>query len=375
MVREIDLIAAIYDAASDPSRWDEVVKRIVEATNSLSGNLLFRQADAGGFTALYNVDPFYADAYIQTYHKSDPLRTLGWDIAPGEVRACSYTQTDSFRASAYYNEFGRPQGWVNLVAAGLVREPNALALLVLTRSAAAASMDPAEWSLMETVAPHLQRAAKVHQILSRAREASESLGAAAAAAGFAIFVLNADCRVLFANSKAEDLARRQLALRVEGGRLRATNAALSHQLDALARQGARPARGDAEIGGAIELSQSENRPPLLAHVIPLAASRAASIFDINHPAVAVFVVDPVANLDSATQCFAARFGLTGAETRLLGELIAGNGLLVAATKLKITEATARTHARHIFHKTETSRQSELIRQFFETASLVPPPSA
>src|SRR3984893_16063252 len=129
-----DLIAAIYDSVIDPSRWDEVVKRIVEATKSFSGNLLLQQADAGSLTALYNVDPFFADAYAQTYHKNDPLRTPDWSIAPGEVRACSYTQTDSFRASGYYNEFVRPQGWVDLVATGLVRAPNVFALLALTRS-------------------------------------------------------------------------------------------------------------------------------------------------------------------------------------------------------------------------------------------------
>jgi len=33
-----DLIAAIYDAVIEPSRWDEVVKRIVEATKSHSGS-------------------------------------------------------------------------------------------------------------------------------------------------------------------------------------------------------------------------------------------------------------------------------------------------------------------------------------------------
>jgi hypothetical protein len=70
-----DLIAAIYDAVTDPSRWDEVVKRIVEATKSFSGNLVLQQADAGSLTALYNVDPFFADAYSQTYHKNDPLKT------------------------------------------------------------------------------------------------------------------------------------------------------------------------------------------------------------------------------------------------------------------------------------------------------------
>jgi hypothetical protein len=214
-----DLIAAIYDSVIDPSRWDEVVKRIVEATKSFSGNLLLQQADAGSLTALYNVDPFFADAYAQTYHKNDPLRTPDWSIAPGEVRACSYTQTDSFRASAYYDEFVRPQGWVDLVATGLVRAPDAFALLVLTRSPDAMWVEPAEWHLLETLAPHLQRAAAIHALLARTRATANSL---AAAAGFAIFLLTGNCRVLFANSKAEDLVRRQTGLRYERGHLAAT---------------------------------------------------------------------------------------------------------------------------------------------------------
>jgi hypothetical protein len=200
MADDGDLIAAIYDSVIDPSRWDEVVKRIVEATKSFSGNLLLQQADAGSLTALYNVDPFFADAYAQTYHKNDPLRTPNWSIAPGEVRACSYTQTDSFRASAYYDEFVRPQGWVDLVATGLVRAPDAFALLVLTRSPDAMWVEPAEWHLLETLAPHLQRAAAIHALLARTRATANSL---AAATGFAVFVLTGTCRVLFANPKAE----------------------------------------------------------------------------------------------------------------------------------------------------------------------------
>ena len=47
--------------------------------------------------------------------------------------------------------------------------------------------------------------------------------------------------------------------------------------------------------------------------------------------------------------------------------LGGNGLLAAAARLKITEATARTHAKHVLAKTETNRQTELIRRFFETS--------
>jgi hypothetical protein len=124
MADDADLIAAIYDAIIDPSRWDEVVRRTVEATKSFSGNLVLQQAGAGSLTALYNVDPVVAAAYAQTYYKNDPLRTPAWSIAPGEVRGCSYTQTQWFKASAYYDEFVRPQGWVDLVVTGLACTPN-----------------------------------------------------------------------------------------------------------------------------------------------------------------------------------------------------------------------------------------------------------
>src|SRR5262249_6412648 len=111
----------------------------------------------------------------------------------------------------------------------------------------------------------------------------------------------------------------------------------------------------------------EDRPPLLAHVFPLAANRTVSMFDIDRPAVAVFVIDPSADFGAQIRRFGARFGLTFAETRVLGEIIGGNGLLAAAAKLKITEGTARCHANRILAKTGTTRQTELIRRFFETA--------
>jgi DNA-binding CsgD family transcriptional regulator len=132
--------------------------------------------------------------------------------------------------------------------------------------------------------------------------------------------------------------------------------------NALAREAARPGRGEGDIGGTIELSRGENRPPLLAH----AANRAGSIFDFERPAAALFIVDPYADL-GAHRRFAAQFGLTATETNVFAEVIGGKGLLSAAARLKISDATARWHAKHILAKTGTERQTELIRRFFESS--------
>ena len=261
----------------------------------------------------------------------------------------------------------RPQQQADVVGLGLLNGPSSLAHLVVLRSPDAIWVEPKEWNLLETLAPHLQRAAAIYELLARTRATTESLGAAVAAAGFAAFLLAGDCRVVFANAKAEDLARRGIGLRYQHGRLAATSPALAARPHALARQAACPKTGEGDIGGTIELSQGENRPPLVAHVIPLAPNRTVAIFDFDRPAAAVFIVDPAAGLGAQIQHFAARFGLTPAEMRVLAEIIGGNGLLAAAARLKIIEATARTHASHILGKTGANRQTELIRQFFETS--------
>lgn len=365
-----DLIAAIYDTAIDSSRWDEVVRRIVEATKSISGVVLAHQldslthhVDASRVEASYNVDPFYSDAFEKTYYKAsvNPLTPAAVALAPGEVLAASFiTQTDRFRATAFYNEFLRPQGCADCVGIGLCHTPAASEMLVLQRSPNATLVEPPEWHLLETIAPHLKRASELHQELARARALTGSLGAAVAAAGFAVFLLSEDSRILFANAKAEDLMRLG-ALRCEGGRLAGGTPPLTHRLHTLARHAAK-----GWSGGTLELPRSEDRP-LLAHVIPLAPHRALPIFDIDRPAAAVFIADPASNSGAQIRRFAERFGLTPGETRVLTEILAGSGLSAAAMALKITRATVRTHAQHIFEKTGTERQTELIRLFFETA--------
>jgi DNA-binding CsgD family transcriptional regulator len=367
MERDTDLIAAIYDAVIDPSGWEEVVKRIVEATKSVSGGLLVLERNAAHLSATHNVDPFYTHAYVEHWHRHNPLRAVEATVSPGELKTATHLfETETFRASAFFNEFLCPQGWADVVGVGLLRGPNSSGHLLVHRSPDAIWVEPKEWHLLETIAPHLKRAAEIHQLLALERGAKESLGAGVAAAGFAVFLLAKDCRVLFANAKAEDLVRCGKGLRYEHGRLAAKNSALTQRLRALAREAARPADADGDVGGTLELPCDEGRPPLAAHVFPLAADRAVFIFDIDRPSVAVFVVDPSTNLGAQVQRFGAKFGLTPAETRVAGEIIGGSGLLAAATRLNITEATARGHAKRIFGKTGTTRQTELIRHFFET---------
>jgi DNA-binding CsgD family transcriptional regulator len=213
----------------------------------------------------------------------------------------------------------------------------------------------------------LKRAAEIHQLLARERAAKESLGAGIAAAGFAAFLLSKHYRVVFANAKAEELLRRGGGLRCVHGRLVAATTALTERIAALVRGAAGIKDSEGDIGGTIELPCGAGRPALIVHLFPVAAIRTASMFDIERPAAALFVIDPAANFGAKIERFAELHGLTAAETKCVAELVRGKGVPAAAARLKIGESTARSHCQSIFFKTATTRQGELIRRFFDTA--------
>lgn len=55
------------------------------------------------------------------------------------------------------------------------------------------------------------------------------------------------------------------------------------------------------------------------------------------------------------------YRLTTAELRLVRAMAFGGALTAVASRLGISHATARTHLKHIFDKTQTRRQAELLQ--------------
>jgi DNA-binding CsgD family transcriptional regulator len=77
--------------------------------------------------------------------------------------------------------------------------------------------------------------------------------------------------------------------------------------------------------------------------------------------VIVFLSDPMAMPESVLGRLREAFGLTPTEAKISLSLASGEDLRRTAEQLDISTNTARTHLKHIFIKTETSRQSELVK--------------
>lgn len=76
----------------------------------------------------------------------------------------------------------------------------------------------------------------------------------------------------------------------------------------------------------------------------------------------IFLFDEAANPPPPMQLIAELYGLTPAECRLGEALMAGQSLAHYGEQAGLTRNTLKTQLRSLFNKTETARQSELVRR-------------
>jgi DNA-binding CsgD family transcriptional regulator len=88
-----------------------------------------------------------------------------------------------------------------------------------------------------------------------------------------------------------------------------------------------------------------------------------------HPAVCIIITDPETRTPLPSDRLRSAFGFTEAEAMLAALLATGEELRSAAAKLGITYGTARARLSEIFQKTDTRRQSELIRVILTTLAI------
>jgi DNA-binding CsgD family transcriptional regulator len=160
--------------------------------------------------------------------------------------------------------------------------------------------------------------------------------------------------ILFANQSAAELLVEADGMRREGDRLAATAPNVTAALRRLIVGG----NGRPAAGGRCVIARGEGRAPLSVTVVPLRGE--VSWVASRRFAVVIFISDPDRDLRMRGEALRRRFGLTRAETAFVFEIAKGDGLQAAACRLGVSINTARTHLSHVFSKTGTQRQAELV---------------
>jgi uncharacterized protein YhfF/DNA-binding CsgD family transcriptional regulator len=216
------------------------------------------------------------------------------------------------------------------------------------------------------VAPYLDRGMALLRQLGEQRRMAAALEAVLARIQTAVVTVGSKMGVGFTNLAAEALLRRSDGFRFRNGTLRTRWPADEQRLKAAV--GATCSRINRSgvcsnaigcqrgMGDLVSIFRDDGQPPYRVSVFPLKSSHAPANEAI------LFVDDPEQNsgLEQA-DLYSRAFCLTPAEARLAVHLASGSSLRETAEMLSVTYNTARAHLRAIFDKTDTHRQTELIR--------------
>ena len=181
-----------------------------------------------------------------------------------------------------------------------------------------------------------------------------------------VYLTHSVGRVVYLNQAAERQIQNGNVLRLESSRLtpldRVARTALTKAIDdAIAEEAATP-----DTGFSLALP-SRDGSGLVATILPLNRGERRNFSNTLTAMTAIFVQDPFVAPPFPGEAFAKLYGLTGSEVRVLLAMAPGLSVKEAAEVLGIGEPTAKTHLQHIYGKTGTSKQTELLHLFLRYA--------
>jgi DNA-binding CsgD family transcriptional regulator len=357
------LIGDIYDAALDPALWRPALEKITRfvggpASALVSHNTVSR---TGRFYYSWGDDPHYTKLYLEKYVRLNPAAPHLMLVGAGEVRSISdVVPFDEFRKSRLYLEWAKPQGYGDATTAVIEKSAMSVAHLTTVHFDRDGPADDGVRRRMQLIVPHVRRAVAIAEIIDLHRVDADTLADAVDALAAGVFLVREDAQIARANASGRAMLATRDILREAENTLVAIE---PHTRRALHDAIADALGGDVTLGSrgiAVPLV-SRNDDRYVAHVLPLTAG-ARRQAGLSHAAVAaVFVHKSALDRPLPLATIAEHFRLTPAEVRVLFAIVEVGGVPEAAPMLGISQATVKTHLKHLFQKTGARRQSDLVK--------------
>ncbi len=210
------------------------------------------------------------------------------------------------------------------------------------------------------VVQHLERAETTGSLLDQKTVEAETFGAVLDTLAVAVFLTDADLRIVHANTAGRTMLSEGDPVRSVGGLLTLPSPTSTTALSAAVAQvgNNEPATGPWRRHS-IPAPSSTGTPHAL-HVLPLKPSVPRRGLSASAVA-AIFVTPAVGSSFSSIDALTAQFDLTRTEARVLSKIAMGMTLRQVASSLNIEASTAKTHLLRNFSKTGTNRQVDLVR--------------
>jgi len=266
----------------------------------------------------------------------------------------------NLESSEFRNDWLNPQKLITGAAMTITQEQSRFMVMSFLHGDVADDIADRNVALLQSLQPHLLRAAQIQRQMAGARAKAQAVESAFDHMDRGVILLDTNGRSFYFNGRAQNcLARRDGLTLDHEGKILCREQRVQTKLDCAIAAAAATAAGSGHSAGDIIVIDRISSPlPWGVMVTPIPC-RALDL-GRSEGAVALFIVDPDQRPKLSVATSRALLGLTTAEARVAIALADGNTPEEIAEKQGISILTVRTHLRNAMAKTGINRLPELV---------------
>jgi DNA-binding CsgD family transcriptional regulator len=369
-----ELVAILYAAPLQPEKWQAFFDSLCAHTSVASGFMV--TAEPGGNNQILagggiNFDPAVFSLYNEYYGAKDPytepaIKHCGVGVIQGD----ELLSRTALIKSELYNDLLARYDLAHMTLISCQNGVQAAQFFPLWRSPKHGPMDAPSIQLLQMLIPHMQTALLLRAELAASHAPRIYSETALDAMGVAAILVSHTGEIRHMNQLAATHLKTANGLTIHNGRLKAIDSQENAQLQFLIVAASREEYASAKVpGGAMKILVPQERSTLHVSVVP-----APEQFYAAGRYALVFIGNPSSPPRSRALLMRHLYRLTPAEARLSDLLLQGLEVRDIAEQLDTTLETARFHLKRVLAKTETRRQTELMRLMLSLPGLPNPPS-
>jgi DNA-binding CsgD family transcriptional regulator/PAS domain-containing protein len=349
------LVAAIYAAGVNSDLWIPTLEDLQRVLGGTGAGLLVTDGSNRSGAML---NPEAAKTYAEHYSAMDHVLAAVERGPVGVVRSETELLGPNPRSEFYADwvlRYELDDGMFVRLDGG----PRTTCFAVAAPKFRAAFDSPEPARLLDGLIVHLQQAVRTQRKLEALANRSDDFARAWEALPHGAIIVGPGGLVIQLNSVAEAILCAQDGVQQRAGCLITTSPQADDELrhalrDSLAGDGAGVRRGRTFV-----CRRPSGARPYVLHVNPLLTTLDNETY--KTPTALVMITDPERASVPATELLQRLYSLTSAEAAVALRISRGDSTRDVAEQLSVTYQTVRTHLQHIYDKTGSHRQGELIR--------------
>lgn len=349
------LVSGVYAAAVTPQHWEQAIRDVQCALGGTCGALLV--ADGSSRSHLSSTLPIEASkSYMAHYYRLDNELASVERGPVGAVRnraeLIGPTRNPEFDA-----DWMRPNELEDALLVRLTGAPRSFTFVATSPRPSFAT--PERVKLISGLVVHFQQALRTQDKLTALANTTVEIAGALEVVRHGVLIVAGDHLVINVNSAAERIFRAEDGLCMRSGRITATSTHAERELHRAIHNALDGEGSTIRRGRSFDCVRPSGKRPYVIHVLP--SNRRDADEPPRQPMAMVLIIDPEDEPEPAAALLRRLYRLTNAEAEIALRMMHGAGVKQISEELSISLTTVRTHLQHVFDKTDTHRQAELVR--------------